>query len=108
MVLTITTAQADMGVVTGIATGEAMITIKAATGWTVAMVLMEVRIMEAAVGAMAVMIAAQAAVVTTTTAQAAVVVAVEVTVNITVNNNIKVIEVINIKLINDNVRMDRL
>ena len=94
-------------VVTGIATGVAMITIKAATGWIAVTVRTEVTIMEAAAEAMVGMIVAQAVVVTTTTAVAAAAVAVEVTVNITVNN-IKVIEVINIKLINDNVRMDRL
>lgn len=85
--------------VTGIATGEVTITTKAVMGWTVAMAHMEVKIMEAAAEEMADMIVAQVAI--TITAAEVVVAAVEVTVNITVNN-IKVIEVINIKLINDN------
>lgn len=83
---------------TGTATGEAMITIKAAMGWIVAMAHTEVRIMDPAAAGMAGMIVAQVAITITAAEEAA---AVEVTVNITVNN-IKVIEVINIKLINDN------
>lgn len=80
-----------MVVETGIAIGEAMITTKADMGWTQVMVMAVIKAMETVE-------AAVAAHMTPTTTTAVGVAAVEVTVNITVNN-IKILEVINIKLI---------